>query len=701
MTYTLSEYEKEVFLKTAESLKKYRRAELLDSETKKNVVKELYTDPETNEYVFRTMMADNTTFLIGRKGTGKSTVFARCQQEIRETRNKISIYIDVKTLFGTSQTEYFVPNDLGQNVDREIVDRYLLHREFLKNVLKGIQKEFRERIKSSIIQKITDTVLSSSLDSKASKLLEDVDTPHFDDMTLVKQVARTETMSQQTSVEAKAALSVEPLTASAGHNNQSTQTEEFAKIYLRYFNIKKFLEDTESILNVVGIDHLFIFFDDFSELSKEAMKIFVEVILAPLNNWSNEFIKLKVAAYPGRIYFGEIDPGKIDQIHLDFFDLYGIADRGNVEERSEEKARDYTKRLLEKRVNFFSQGNITIEKYFDPSFSMDYYYDLLFKMSMNVPRIMGYILHYTIPGAIARDKLISRSVLESATERYYIEVMEPSMEVNRFAQETFEEKIDSFQQFELLRKLVEKAKEAKTHIVTSNAQIYSDIKNPPTSHFYVKKALEDYLLTLELNFFVHKYREMTDKDGSKSSVFTINFGLCFHENIYWGKPEGTRFRKYFMERIFDRNSMVNEQITSAQIIRCSDCKAVFPLTDMDKLSTYNMLCPKCMRGKCSVEYYGQKFKHLLDDPPKDDLLPRTDLEILQLLDRARKEKLDLYATPMSEELDTSYQLIGARAKILSEKELVDREYKTLPDVGERKRYYYITSKATEKYFAKP
>jgi len=55
----------------------------------------------------------------------------------------------------------------------------------------------------------------------------------------------------------------------------------------------------------------------FSELPEEAMCVVVDSILAPLNNWSDELIKFKVAAYPGRIYYGAIDKSKIDEQNLD------------------------------------------------------------------------------------------------------------------------------------------------------------------------------------------------------------------------------------------------------------------------------------------------------------------------------------------------------------------------------------------------
>jgi hypothetical protein len=58
----------------AQSLKLYRRAELQDESTQKSLIRELYVDPLPHDHVFETIMKPHTTFLIGRKGTGKSTV---------------------------------------------------------------------------------------------------------------------------------------------------------------------------------------------------------------------------------------------------------------------------------------------------------------------------------------------------------------------------------------------------------------------------------------------------------------------------------------------------------------------------------------------------------------------------------------------------------------------------------------------------
>ncbi|HGY1016041.1 TPA: hypothetical protein ACNUUK_004398, partial [Aeromonas salmonicida subsp. smithia] len=90
----------EKFSKIAESLRQYRRAELKDFEKDigSKPIDSLYVDALPGDAVLRSVLSSNTTFLLGRKGTGKSTVFAKAQSELRSKRDIISVYIDVKSL---------------------------------------------------------------------------------------------------------------------------------------------------------------------------------------------------------------------------------------------------------------------------------------------------------------------------------------------------------------------------------------------------------------------------------------------------------------------------------------------------------------------------------------------------------------------------------------------------------------------------
>jgi putative ribosome biogenesis GTPase RsgA len=104
------------FSKIAESLRQYRRAELKDFQSELhgdgNVMDQLYVDPLRGDAVLQTVLSGNTTFLIGRKGTGKSTVIAKAQSDIRKRTDLISVYIDganKSQISETARTLYFKP----------------------------------------------------------------------------------------------------------------------------------------------------------------------------------------------------------------------------------------------------------------------------------------------------------------------------------------------------------------------------------------------------------------------------------------------------------------------------------------------------------------------------------------------------------------------------------------------------------------
>ena len=100
------------FRDAAQSLKLYRRAELAD-DTGDGLVEELYVDPLPDDHVLNTMLKPSTTFLVGRKGTGKSTVFQRAQHELRKRADVTSAYVDIKTVYEASQVDPQIASQLA------------------------------------------------------------------------------------------------------------------------------------------------------------------------------------------------------------------------------------------------------------------------------------------------------------------------------------------------------------------------------------------------------------------------------------------------------------------------------------------------------------------------------------------------------------------------------------------------------------
>src|SRR5215207_5601342 len=153
------------FHQAAQSLMLYCRAELQEDDTGANLIEELYVDPLPNNHVLQTTLKPNTTFLIGRKGTGKSTVFQRAQHELRKNNSSLSVYVDIKTVFESSQVDPYLLAKAdalsSSTASASTIHQLLLYKTFLSAVITDIQEELKKRVKSSLWQKVKQTFLGS------------------------------------------------------------------------------------------------------------------------------------------------------------------------------------------------------------------------------------------------------------------------------------------------------------------------------------------------------------------------------------------------------------------------------------------------------------------------------------------------------------------------------------------------------------
>ncbi|MGA9293314.1 MAG: hypothetical protein WBV81_11990 [Ignavibacteriaceae bacterium] len=104
------------------------------------------------DQILNSCLKDNTTYLIGRKGTGKSTIFLKLQQEIRKDPKTISCYIDTFSIYDSSRSEFISLDYLKDIIPQNILHNYLLERNFLQNVLKEIKEELDKKSKPILTQ---------------------------------------------------------------------------------------------------------------------------------------------------------------------------------------------------------------------------------------------------------------------------------------------------------------------------------------------------------------------------------------------------------------------------------------------------------------------------------------------------------------------------------------------------------------------
>lgn len=333
---------------------------------------------------------------------------------------------------------------------------------------------------------------------------------------------------------------------------------------------------------------------------------------------------------------------------------------------------DFTKRLLNNRFEYFSQS---LDQYIDDKVDIEEIYTLFFRVSMNVPRIMGYLLSYLHQSNVVYGKKITKQDIENAAEKYYDEKIDVFFRASTYCLLPLEEKRDIAQLKKMRDAVVLRSKEIKTQI--NRGELTGKyLKNMPySSHFHIMQDMEKYLISLELNHFISKYEEMSNRDGRKVNIYCINYGLAKKNNILWGKPKGTEYRKYFIERPFNYTNVILEQIKEVQVIHCENpnCARVFSEGDLPGLQFTHFMCPDC-HSKVIIE-------RVIDDEVQNDiesidsLLKLTQGELDIVIDLSSRHR-PVLARDIAGEVDMNSHRVAKLCKRLAENGIVTRRMTT-------------------------
>lgn len=596
-----------------------------------------------------------------------------------QNKDVITVYIDVKTLYdGATPT---LNTAIETPISTEL-KKYLIYKNFLFEVVKEANNNFRETVmKGSVLSRLRQTLggkmnyvemafdqMLSNLDSVIKKV----------DAQLFTLVSNSETISTQGSIEVGAELSTTPnAKLTLKDTEESSCKTEFSNAVLKYFDIKKCLIDSFlKIRDILQVKYIYMYLDDYSEMDKEAQELFMDWFVAPLNNISDDFVKFKIATYPSRFYFGKLDNQKVDEIHLDFYN--SLSSYKNIA-KMEELSINYIRRLIMNRFNIFLPDN-KINDFFDVK--EDELFELLFDISLNTPRVIGYVLAYCYTTHITLDKKITKAALSAAAQKYYEDVTQQYFESNKFVIQAFDEMVSRENLRFLMSKFIDKEKE-NNRIV--NIEEKRDL---PTSHFLVSNDLSKLLDSLELNGYITTYNKINDKDNSPSTLYAINYGLCQQENLKFGRPKDTELRKYYQERKFVFNDILKDHFNKSQELECMEGHR-FSFEQYSMIEAFGMICPICSRENhrmipCELKVTNNNVIELIQDYVKNSLKLSDELEF-EILNYLSLNKDEYHrASVIAEELDCTYQLIAKRAMKLVERELV------VVSKRDTRNYYQIT-----------
>jgi len=671
------------FLEFAESLKLVRKTRIEDFIEDKSI-DDIYTDLLPNNGIINKLNLPRTTLLIGRKGTGKSTIFQKSQKDLISNKKCISIYIDVKSLFDNSTPE--IPEE-AKKLSHDF-HKYLLYSNLVKEIILETRNRLDEFVQGSILKKILgfDHEQMLSINHELNEIEKSIkDVIKNVDVSLIQKFKSVNESSKNKSGKAGIKISETPgLELSTDSSSVHSIKSEFEQTLVRYLDIKKSLiNNLIKIKEILQIDHLYIFLDDYSEIDEGAQKIFMDWFIAPLDNLSEDFVKFKIAAYPHRFYYGKLDNSKIDEISLDFFDaFYSFEKKANIS-RMETLALDYTKRLIKKRLNIFFPNNHW-EQFFDiDEFSL---YDLLFSVSFNIPRKIGYILSYCYESCLIHNHKITKTAIENASQRYYTDVVLKYFLANQFVSRPFADKISNEHQFELLIKIIERQK------INSSPVNRSTIKGKPTNHFTVNKTISSLLDNLELNGFITTYNNVVDSTSELSVIYSLDYGLCKRHGLNFSRAYNDKILKYFSHSRFNMNVLIADYFNKTQIIRCSSGHE-FPYTMLENLRLFKMKCPECIEtGKisiCEVTISNTDIKEQLEAIETSQNKKVTFYEF-QVLDYLKTVNKTVSSDTISNALDKSSPTINSTLNKLNEKGFVKLDIEVSRKL--KKDFYSITLK---------
>ena len=682
----------EKYLKLSESLKLIQKAKIDDNGM--DLIDDIYTDMLPQNGILKKTNLPRTTIISGRKGTGKSTIFQKSIKEIDKDINIIPIYIDVKTMFDSA-----TPN-LGQaaqnkNLSDEIT-KYLVYSSFIKSIIVEVKKRVKEKLTSTLLDDILGLNVSTIQDIHNELDLIDKNIDNiFSSINIdfIKNIEKDITEECNIEKKIEVELSKSPsINFGQSKGNKKIIKDKLEETYLVYLDLKNgLINNLKKIREIINIKYIYIYLDDYSEIDEVAQELFIDWFVTPLNNLSEDFIKFKIATYPGRFYRGMLDPQKYDVIKLDFYDAYSSLKNITL---IEDHSIDYTTRIIENRLAHFYGDKKEFYDLFD--MNKKDLYEILFEVSLNIPRKLGYILSYCFETNIVYEKKITKASISDAAVRYYDEIINSYFESNNFVLRPFNDQISIENQKEILNKILEKQRDNKREIDKSTAKLFQ-LAVKPTSHFMVGEELTSVLDNLELNGLISTYNKLKDKSNKQSSLYALDYGLCRKFNLTFGRPKDSEFRKYYNHTKFNMNVLIRNHLNNTQIIKCKN-NHEFNYSMLNTLKPFGMKCPKCLENneivKCHIQFANQVILDRIKAIESRSLTLEDDYEF-NIINTLIQSNSSLSSPEIAANIDCSWQLVNKRADKLIEMGLLEDDL--LKSKKNRRRYFFITQKAKDHF----
>ncbi|HCE2431637.1 hypothetical protein P3719_04565 [Vibrio parahaemolyticus] len=497
--------------------------------------------------ILQSLLQRQDNFISGRRGTGKTTNLLRgyyeCLKSIApKLKDKdrlihdgkvLPIYIDLSTC-----------NDLFDSKN----DLNLIEIHFIRQIISSLKKQlnlmFEEKFLAVFSQK---NPALDDLDYIEKVLVEGIT------LSTSKQVNLTSDRKISENSEISAEMSVSNLKAMGKQSDSYELAQSKTVEQIKGLNVQEFLNKISDIKRKAEIDAIYVFVDEYSDLSLKAQNTFSALLKSFLGSRIGMFFKIGVIT--DRYDFGErIIVGRdIFPIPLDFNEY---ADRYNGAIAAISKTETFVERLILKRIESFCP-TLKVTDVFKSNFKEIIY--RITRETLGVSRTIGIILQ----NAFIQASSNSDGKIGLAEINYGISSARKTYQ-KQFNGSIKKRLVPGFN-LDMWAAILEKAIEEK-----------NKFPDRPASHFMADPLRKDYLNVLCENFLIHFISEnVTSKHGGNYNLYSIDYDVCSEFNIKYAdkKDEYTPIRFIYDSVLsqFDPYFLESKQ----KSYKCPECKKIY------------------------------------------------------------------------------------------------------------------------------
>ncbi len=596
------------------------------------------------------ILQNQDSYINGRRGTGKTTLLMRAYYECLKTispvvkekstilgnKRVLPIYIDLsqcKDIFADGNYESFERSFILKLIEDFRNQLYVM---FAESKLKFFKTNYAEiETFEEVIKLIQEGMLIKTSNSK---------------------VKEEDTIEGKTEFEGN--ISITDLSVAARESSSELHKTERETEFIRNCNVQSFLSYLGQIRKQSSLDAIYVFVDEFSDLSDEEQAKFSILLKKLLGSKNNIFFK--VGTITDRFYFGEtIIVGRdIYPISLDLSDF--VERYGGIVQASKELQK-YTEKLIKKRLDTFAPAVLFSDVF---KGDKDTIMNRISKEAMGVSRTIGLILQNALIQAETKsDNSIQLNEINIGireTRKIYFKQFQGAVQ-KRAISGFYMDMWNSL----LKRVLNEKNKNSSR----------------PASHFMIDPIRKKYLNVFCENFMVHYLEDnRASKYGGNYVLYAIDYDICNENNVLFAneKDEFSAAR-FIYDSVFQEYDgyFVKGRIKS---YKCPSCNAIYEEAEVAKMKKVKR-CFECDEKLIEIIHK--------EVPVTAGNYTELEVKILGLIATLKKDEA-MTATEIGDAVGCNYQKVALWcSRVLGKNNLIEIEKRG------SKNYYYDKAETSE------